>query len=101
MRRSFNGLSALVKHRLGENPLSGHLYVFINRRRTQMKILFFDRNGYAIWSKRLEQGHFVTCQSRAIKRSITFTELQCLLDGIELRHARHYKRFSLPNGAIA
>jgi len=56
MRRSFDGLSALVKHRLLDDPLSGHLYVFVNRRGSQMKILTFDRTGYAIWAKRLERG---------------------------------------------
>jgi len=97
MRRSYDGLSALVKHRLLDNPLSGHLYVFINRRRTQMKILCFDRNGYAIWSKRLEQGQFVAApDTGTLKRRLSFAELQCLLEGIELKNARQYKRFSLP-----
>ena len=48
MRRSFNGLSAMVKRDLSDNPLSGALYVFVNRRRTQMKILYFDGDGYAV-----------------------------------------------------
>ncbi|MDB4224164.1 IS66 family insertion sequence element accessory protein TnpB [Granulosicoccus sp.] len=95
MRKTYNGLSALVKNKLHDNPLSGHLYVFINRRRTQMKILFFDRNGYAIWSKRLEQGQFVFHSSGEQKQSLTFAQLQCLLEGIELNNTRQYKRFSL------
>lgn len=97
MRKSFNGLSALVKHRLGDDPLNGNLYVFINRRRTQMKILYFDRSGYAIWSKRLEQGRFVTHPRGGIRRQLRFAELQCLLEGIEWENARQYKRFSLPD----
>ena len=97
MRKSFNGLSALVKHRLEADPLNGHLYVFINRRKTQMKILYFDQTGYAIWSKRLEQGQFVSDHhTGSIKQSISFAQLQCLLEGIDIRHARQYKRFSLP-----
>jgi len=97
MRKSFNGLSALVKHRLEADPLNGHLYVFINRRKTQMKILYFDQTGFAIWSKRLEQGQFVTAHDTdAIKRSLSFAQLQCLLEGIDIRHARQYKRFKLP-----
>jgi transposase len=96
MRKSFDGLSALVKHRLNDDPLNGHLYVFINRRRTQMKILYFDRSGYAIWSKRLEQGQFVTHHQGEIKQSLSFAQLQCLLEGIELKHTRQYKRYSLP-----
>ncbi len=101
MRKSFNGLSALVKHRLEEDPLSGHLYVFVNRRKTQMKILCFDRNGYAIWSKRLEQGQFVIRHDGGIKRQINFAQLQCLLEGIELENTRQYKRFSLPERKAA
>lgn len=96
MRKSYNGLSALVKHRLDADPLNGHLYVFINKRKTQMKILYFDQSGYAIWSKRLEQGQFVTHQTDTeTKRSISFAQLQCLLEGIDVRHARKYKRFEL------
>ena len=85
MRKTYNGLSALVKNHLDDNPLNGQLYVFVNRRRTQMKILFFDRNGYAIWSKRLEQGQFVFDPCSAKKRTLTFAQLQCLLEGIELK----------------
>lgn len=95
MRKSYNGLSALVKNTLGDNPLSGNLFVFVNRRRTQMKILYFDRTGYAIWSKRLEQGQFVIHDKGSIKQLLSFAELQCLLEGIEISNARHYKRFSL------
>ena len=58
MRKSFDGLSALVKNHLHENPLGGHLFVFISRRQTQVKILYFDRSGYCLWSKRLEKGCF-------------------------------------------
>ena len=54
MRKSYDGLSALVKNQLKENPLSGQLFVFINRKGNQVKILYFDRSGYCIWSKRLE-----------------------------------------------
>lgn len=96
MRKSYNGLSALVKNRLGDDPLSGHLYVFVNRRRTLMKILYFDRTGYAIWSKRLEQGQFVTHRHGALKQPLSLTELSCLLEGIELKNTRHYKRYQLP-----
>ena len=95
MRKTYNGLSALVKNHLCENPLNGHLYTFINKRRTQMKILFFDRNGYVIWSKRLEQGQFVFHHTGERKQSLSFAQLQCLLEGIELQNSRQYKRFSL------
>jgi transposase len=54
IRKSFDGLSAMVKNQLQEDPLSGQLFVFINRRQTQMKALYFDHSGYCIWSKRLD-----------------------------------------------
>jgi len=101
MRRSFNGLSAMVKHIMNDNPLSGHLYVFVNKKRTMIKVLFFDRNGYAIWSKRLEQGQFVINQGHEIKQKLSFAQLQCLLEGIDISNARQYKRFSLPEKAVA
>lgn len=95
MRKSYNGLSALVKNHLHDNPLNGNLYVFINRKGDQMKILFFDRNGYSIWGKRLEQGQFVVRHCEEKKVTLSYTQLQCLLDGIEWRDAKQYKRFSL------
>jgi len=95
MRKSFTGLSALVKNHLDDDPLSGHLYCFINRRRTQIKILYFDRTGYAVWAKRLERGLFAEHCGGDVKRSLNFTELQCLLEGTDIRNAPKSKRFSL------
>jgi transposase len=66
-----------------------------------MKILYFDRSGYAIWGKRLEQGRFVTRPQSGIKQALSFAELQCLLEGIEIRQSHHYKRFSLPHSSPA
>ena len=58
MRKSFNGLSALVKHRLSEDPLSGHFFVFINRRGDRLKLLGWDGQGFWIWYQLLESGRF-------------------------------------------
>ncbi len=91
MRKSFNGLSAAVKHRLGENPLSGHLYVFINRRRTQMKILYFDRTDYAVWNKRLESEQFRWPVFDEQTVSLTVQQLNWLLDGIDLTQWRPHR----------
>ena len=60
MRKSYDGLSALVKNQLQEDPLSGQLFVFINRKGNQVKILYFDRSGYCIWSQRLNRAHSAT-----------------------------------------
>ena len=96
MRKSYNGLSAMVKRELGDNPLSGEMFVFVNRKRTQMKILYFDGDGYALWCKRLEQGLFVIPDTDVTKKPLDYAELQCLLHGIDWQNARRYKRFSLP-----
>jgi transposase len=94
MRRSFDGLSGMVKHQLQEDPLSGELFVFINRRKTLIKVLYFDRSGYCIWSKRLVQGQFNYHPSLRGKRSLDWFQLKLLLEGIELKKSRQYKRFS-------
>lgn len=94
MRKSFNGLSALVKNTLQENPVSGQCFVFINRRKTQIKLLYFDGSGYCIWMKRLEQGQFHGSHNDVLKASISWTELQMMIDGIEVQKIKKYKRFS-------
>jgi len=93
MRKSYDGLSTLVKHTLHEDPTSGHLFVFINRKRTQMKVLYFDRSGYCIWSKRLEQGRFQTHSSERAKVALDWTQLKLILEGIVLKNTHQYKRF--------
>jgi len=94
MRRSFDGLSAMAKHQLQEDPLSGQLFVFINRRKTQIKVLYFDRTGYCIWSKRLVQGQFNFKPDSTGKTLLNWMQLKLLLEGIELKNMRQYKRFS-------
>lgn len=93
MRKSFDGLYALTRQELGQDPLSGRLFVFINRRATQMKVLYWDRTGFCLWAKRLEQGRFLSDWSRAATREMDWTGLKLLLEGIE--PGRRKKRFSL------
>ena len=96
MRRSFDGLSAMVSHHLGENPISGHWFVFINRRRTQIKLLAFEGDGYCVWSKRLEQGQFAGFSADGTtKRALCHTEFLALLEGVDLVVKRHRKRYKL------
>ncbi len=99
MRRSFTGLTALVKHVLKEDPLSGSLFVFINRRGNYMKALYWDRTGFCVWAKRLERGTFVRRHSGELKRSMSYTQLKLMLEGIELAAVRHRKRFALASSA--
>jgi transposase len=101
MRKSYDGLSALVKTVLHQDPTSGHLFVFINRRRTQMKVLYFDRSGYCVWSKRLERGRFQDWSDGADKVALDWTRLKLLLEGIDVRERQQYKRYVHTHGAQA
>jgi transposase len=95
MRRSFDGLSALVSG-LALDPLSGHLFVFVNKRRDRIKILYWDRDGLAVWAKRLERGTFRLPIAGADRLEMTTAELAALLAGIDLNTARRRVRYSRP-----
>ena len=94
MRKSYDGLYALTRHELGQDPLSGRLFVFINRRATQMKVLYWDRTGFCLWAKRLERGRFLSDWRTVTTREMDWTGLKLLLEGIEA--VRHKKRFERP-----
>ncbi len=98
MRRSFDGLQAVVRHGLGGDPTDGGLYVFVNRRATQMRVLYFDRSGFCIWAKRLEAGRFISDWSQVRTREMDWTGLKLLLEGIEPGKQR--KRYRLPESRI-
>lgn len=94
MRKSYDGLSAMVKGVLHDDPLSGALFVFVNRKRTQLKCLYFEDDGYCIWSKRLERGQYRVRWDAAAKASIDLGMLKLLIDGIDLDSVRRFKRYS-------
>jgi transposase len=96
MRKGFDGLQGLVSGLLEHDPLSGHLFLFVNRRRDKLKILYWDGDGLALWYKRLEQGTFQmpTIAKDQQSAEIKSEELTMLLRGIDLESARR-KRFSL------
>jgi len=96
MRRSFDGLSMMAEHIVRANPLSGHLFVYCNRRTDRMKILYWDRDGWAIWYKRLEAGTFQYPFSETGRKEIAAWELGLLLEGIDLKAGKRRKRFALP-----
>lgn len=95
MRRSFDGLAVMVREILREDPLSGHLFVFINRRRDRAKVLLWDRTGYWLLYKRLEEGTFVLPVGSEPSVEITSAELALILEGIDLSQAQRRKRFTL------
>ena len=93
MRKSYDGLIALVMNHLCENPSNGELFVFINRRKTHMKVLYFEAGGYCLWCKRLEQGQFNFSQSISKKHPLSWQEMQWLIDGVEMQKITQYKRY--------
>ncbi len=97
MRKQFDGLSAVVSGTLEQDPLSGHLYVFYNRQANRLKILWWDRGGYALLYKRLERGRFVfprAVSSGARRVKIDAGELALILEGIDLRQATWRARWN-------
>jgi transposase len=101
MRRSFDGLAALTTSVLGENPLCGHIFVFCNRRRDRLKMLYWDRDGYAIWMKRIERGSFRFPAPVGNRVEVTPAEMAAILEGIDLSRARRQRRFALPSASPA
>ena len=87
-RNGFDGLCAIVREQFREDPLSGHLFLFFNRRRDRVKILVWDQNGFWLLYKRLEQGTFERIAGDGEKVEIDRARLAMLLDGIETKSSR-------------
>ena len=103
MRKGIYGLSGIVRNDMHRDPLSGDIYVFINRARQTMKLLLFESDGFLLYTKRLEAGRF---QKRSNDQDaaqahtpITYQELHLILQGIDLRFIKKRKRFSFKKTA--
>lgn len=96
MRRGFDGLRALAGQVIGVDPLDGHLFVFCGRRRDRVKILYWDRDGWALWAKRLEAGTYAFPFESTGRKEVTSGELSALLEGLDLRDAKRRKRYVAP-----
>jgi transposase len=98
MRRSFDGLHGLVRDHLELDAYAGHLYLFANKRKDRVKILYWDRDGFCVWAKRLEEGSYaipVGEEGNPSRRyEMTAAELGALLSGIDLSTATRRKRYS-------
>ncbi|GHT42534.1 isocitrate lyase [Planctomycetales bacterium] len=103
MRKSFDGLAALVKNNFSQNPLGGAYFVFINKSADRVKILYWDTDGYALWYKRLEQGRFrlpaAVVEDGKATIPLTAAQLAMLLEGIEPIQVKQRKRFVLKNSS--
>ena len=103
LRRSYDGLSALVDGTFGKQAMSGDLFIFLNRRANQVRILFWDRDGYVIMMKRLEQGTFrrvKTAEGQDIVE-IDAGELAMLLEGIDAPVMKRRRRYRRPQSSCA
>jgi transposase len=94
MRRSFAGLSGIVTNELQKPLTSGDVFIFINKPRNSIKLLVWDRNGFVIYYKRLEEGTFEVPGTDEKSISIKWEELVMMLEGIALKSVRRRKRYS-------
>lgn len=93
MRKSVDGLFGIVRDVLFEDPFTGHLFVFHNRKRDRVKILVFDHGGFWVLYKRLEKGRFHFPEVRGASVEVDAADLTLLLSGIQLRDARRLPRW--------
>lgn len=98
LRKSFDGLAQMVRVFLGADPLSGHLFVFRNRRGDRIKLLYWDSDGLAIWYKRLEQGSFRFPPVREPGHGVEIraADLTMILDGVDLDSVKRQRRYRRP-----
>ena len=101
LRKSLDGLSGLVRSHFGEQLYSAAFFVFVNRHRTLVKILYWDRDGLAVWAKRLEQGTFRVPAVGQERMELTAAQLSMLLEGITPRRMNRRYRREAPAAASA
>ena len=99
MRKSFNGLYSLARHQLDQDPQSGHLFVFCNRQRNRIKILFWDGSGLWVCAKRLEKGRFSWPAPGQGGDALSTQDLTLLLDGVDLQQTDKKRWYRRPSGA--
>ena len=100
MRKSFHGLVALVESAVQQDPLSGSLFVFLNRQRDRIKILYWGHTGFCIWYQQLQKGTYQLPDEKSLEEQqtieVTRSQLSLMLDGIDLSSVRQRVRFQLP-----
>lgn len=93
MRKSFDGLCGIVRNELGRQPGSGEVFVFVNRRRTHIKLLHWQRGGFVLYYKRLESGSFPAPLTGGDTTRISWTDLALMIEGIRVEKARTFTRY--------
>jgi transposase len=94
MRKQINGLAVITAEEMKKDPLNGHIYMFCNRNRRLLKVLYWDRNGFCLWMKRLEKHRFPWPNSAEEAREISEAELDLLLQGIDFFNVHKALHFS-------
>lgn len=99
MRKSFDGLFGLVTGTLKSDPLSGDVYVFLNKRKNRIKFLFWDRGGFWIFYKRLEKGTFKqpSALPEGLSSDLSYHEIMMMIEGIELESVKRRLRYHAVN----
>lgn len=104
MRKSFHGLVALTESELKQDPLSGSMFVFLNRRRDRIKILYWGQTGFCIWYQQLQKGTYQLPDPASFHQGdvleVSRSQLSLILDGIELSSAHQRRRFQLPREVL-
>lgn len=101
MRKGYDGLSGLVREQLRRDPLSGEIFVFISKRRNHLKLLLWEGDGFALYSKRLEAGTFELPQGVENSVEIKSSALVFILEGVKLSSVKLRRRFSMPGLSTA
>lgn len=100
MRKSFDSLAGMVRDFFGEDPYSGHLFVFRSREEDKLKILYWDRDGYVIYYKRLEEGRFKLPDGSGGRLEMDATTFSMLLQGLEKASYRRQKRYTRETAGV-
>lgn len=93
MRKSFNGLSGLVRNQLGRDPTNGEVFVFLNRKRTHIKLLHWEHGGFVLYYKRLEKGTFTPPVLDPGKTVVRWPQLVLMIEGIQVQSSRQKVRY--------
>lgn len=102
MRKSFDGLSGIIRNELDGNPCSGDVFIFINRNRNKMKLLYWQGIGFTLYYKRIEEGTFepLDYDTRAGNITLTYAQIVMLIDGLSIKNIQKRKLFSPPSEPV-
>ncbi len=96
IRNGFDGLAGIVRNHLKKDPISGDVFIFLNKKRTHVKLLYWDGDGFALYYKRLEKGRYTLPTHRESSKQVKREELLMLLEGLTFKSIRKNKRYKKP-----